>query len=197
LEEKRPPVERPLAPSLVGILEGRTRLQRVLGGAGKNEPVVDQLELRHRYGDILLCDGEKAAGIDVAYETDFSGVTMTSSIDPMRSFKSLNTGDPMICLLALQPTATSRNSAYVEPRNVDPATCACETAGPATASAARTMRCAVFMIWAPTLIWLLRLPGGRRRHREQQASPARPTRWRGRSRNLPPTPADRRGSRRV
>ena len=62
--EKRLPTERPLAPPLVGILKGRIRLQRVLGSAGKNELVVDQLELRHRHGDIVLCDGEKAAGID-------------------------------------------------------------------------------------------------------------------------------------
>src|SRR5258706_14401897 len=54
---------------------------------------------------------------------------MTSSIDPIRSLLSLYTACPRIWRLALQPRVTSRSSATLTPRTVDPATCAYETAG--------------------------------------------------------------------
>src|SRR6185436_18237951 len=49
---------------LLGVLELRNSFQRLLCSAWQNQLVIDQLELRNGYGDIMLRQGEKAASID-------------------------------------------------------------------------------------------------------------------------------------
>src|ERR1700726_1298329 len=58
---------------------------------------------------------------------------MISSIDPIRSALSLNTGCPTIWRLALQPLETSSISVTLTPMRVEPATCACEMVGAVSA----------------------------------------------------------------
>src|SRR5260370_32103105 len=70
---------------------------------------------------------------------------MISSIDPTRSSLSLNTGCPRIWRLALQPKETSRISATLTPRRVEPATCACEMVGAVSAMLARIKMCIDFI----------------------------------------------------
>ena len=74
---------------LLGVLELRNSFQRLLRGAWQNQLVIDQLDLRNGYSDIMLRQGEKVPALMMAYETALSGVMMMSSTDPTRSLLSL------------------------------------------------------------------------------------------------------------
>lgn len=58
---RRPP---PKSKRLFGVLELRARLQSFLRRARQHQLVINQLELGDRNGDVVLCHGEEAAGID-------------------------------------------------------------------------------------------------------------------------------------
>ncbi len=55
--------ESPLLSSL-GILEGRHRLERILGRTGQNKSSIVQLELAHGHGHVMLPQAEESAGSD-------------------------------------------------------------------------------------------------------------------------------------
>jgi hypothetical protein len=106
---------------LPGVLELRQCLDGLLGCAGDDKLPILLLKLADRDRYIMLRETDKPASTDdrVGYGSVRGDDEIVDDPDP---FLSLYTRWPRICLLALQPTATSFNSSTVTPTVVEPAT---------------------------------------------------------------------------